>query len=117
MQDANIDNQNIYIGKRLSEARRFRKVSQQKLASHLELSFQQIQKYEKGESKISFLSMLTISQVLDLPVSYFAQDVFPNLSSLPGKMDPEALQLLESYNRLPMAQRLALLDLVKVFLK
>lgn len=113
MQDIYTSNQNIYIGKRVSEARRFRKMSQQELGSHLDLSFQQIQKYEKGQSRISFLSMLSISRILNLPVAYFAQDVYAEISPLPQKLDPESLQLLELYDSLPKEQRLVLLNLIK----
>jgi len=117
MQVANTDNQNTFIGKRLSEARRFRKMSQQQLASHLDLSFQQIQKYERGETRISFLSMLIMARALNVPVTYFAQDVLPETSEIFRELSPESLHLLDCYEKLPKPQRQALLDLIKTFHK
>jgi len=60
-----------HVGKRL----RFRRVelglSQQDLAERAELTFQQIQKYEKGTNRISASRLYEFAGLLDVPVSYF----------------------------------------------
>lgn len=115
MQSSSTHDLNIHIGRRISEARRSRNLSQTDLATQLDLTFQQIQKYEKGKSKVSFLSMLVISRTLRMPITYFSQDIFPTTPEISGRLSPDSLQLLNLYEQLPDSQRRALLCLVKTF--
>ncbi len=46
-------------------------MSQEKLGESLELTFQQVQKYEKGSNRVGASRLYQISQVLGVPVSYF----------------------------------------------
>lgn len=65
----------IHVGQRLKQARRMRRMSLAAVGKELELSFQQIQKYETGANRISASCLYELSQVLDVPVSYFFQGV------------------------------------------
>ena len=60
-----------YVGSRVRMRRMMLGMSQEKLADALGLTFQQIQKYEKGTNRISASRLQAISQILDTPVHFF----------------------------------------------
>lgn len=59
------------IGKRIRARRESLGISQAKLAAHLDISFQQIQKYEAGTNKIAASRLVEISYQLQMPVVWF----------------------------------------------
>ncbi len=65
----------ILIGKRIRYRRISIGLSQKALGSHLGVSFQQIQKYEKGFNRVSAKCLLEIAQKLDVPVNFFYADI------------------------------------------
>ncbi|WP_375639404.1 MULTISPECIES: helix-turn-helix domain-containing protein [unclassified Bartonella] len=65
----------ILIGKRIRHRRISIGLSQKALGSHLGVSFQQIQKYEKGLNRVSVGYLLKIAQKLDIPISFFYADI------------------------------------------
>lgn len=60
-----------YIGKRLKLRRIMLRMSQDELASMVGVTFQQVQKYESGNTKLSASRLLIIARVLQVDVSYF----------------------------------------------
>ena len=64
-------NGDIIMGQRLRMRRTEQKMSQAELGDKLGVSFQQIQKYEKGVNRIGGVRLGKISEVLQVPVSYF----------------------------------------------
>ncbi len=60
-----------YVGSRVRGRRMALGISQTKLADELGVSFQQVQKYEKGSNRISASKLLATSHLLERPVSYF----------------------------------------------
>lgn len=50
-------------------------MSQEKLAGKMGLTFQQIQKYEKGINRIGASRLFNLSQILDVPVGFFFEGV------------------------------------------
>jgi transcriptional regulator with XRE-family HTH domain len=65
----------IHVGQRLKQARKLRRMSLAAVAEELDLSFQQIQKYETGANRISASCLYELSRVLDVPVAFFFQGV------------------------------------------
>lgn len=61
----------IHVGKRVKERRVAMKLSQEKLGEALGVTFQQVQKYEKGTNRISASRMQAISKTLGAPIGYF----------------------------------------------
>lgn len=61
----------IYVGNRLRLRREMLKISQIKLASLLGITFQQVQKYEKGTNRIGASRIWDMASVLKVPVNYF----------------------------------------------
>jgi len=60
-----------HVGSRVRLRRTSLGVTQEKLAEALGLTFQQVQKYEKGINRIGAGRLQTISRILDAPLSYF----------------------------------------------
>lgn len=60
-----------HVGSRVRMRRAMLSMSQEKLGEALGLTFQQIQKYEKGTNRISASRLKQISQILEVPPSYF----------------------------------------------
>jgi transcriptional regulator with XRE-family HTH domain len=60
-----------YVGARVRMRRMMLKMSQEKLGDGLDLTFQQIQKYEKGTNRIGASRLQEISNILQVPVSFF----------------------------------------------
>jgi transcriptional regulator with XRE-family HTH domain len=61
----------IHVGRRVREARAAKGLSQEKLGNRLGISFQQVQKYEKGTNRIGSSRLWQIANVLEVPVSFF----------------------------------------------
>jgi transcriptional regulator with XRE-family HTH domain len=60
-----------YVGSRVRMRRLMLHMSQEKLAGQLGLTFQQVQKYEKGTNRISASRLQAISHILEVPVPFF----------------------------------------------
>ncbi|MBM3517724.1 MAG: helix-turn-helix transcriptional regulator [Alphaproteobacteria bacterium] len=90
-------------------------MSQEKLGEAVGLTFQQIQKYERGANRIGSSRLYQFSQVLDVPVSFFFDDMPAEVSGRPGgageaAQEPfeadqlsrrESLELVRAYYRIP----------------
>jgi transcriptional regulator with XRE-family HTH domain len=63
-----------YVGNRLRMRRLMLEMSQTDIADALGLTFQQVQKYEKGTNRIGASRLQHISQILQVPVSFFFED-------------------------------------------
>lgn len=63
-----------YVGKRLRSRRRDLAMSQAALAAHLGLTFQQVQKYESGQNRISASMLFLACGALGVGVDYFFED-------------------------------------------
>lgn len=59
------------IGENIKSLRKEKKLSQTELAKMVGVSFQQIQKYEKGINRVSAARLLIISEILNVPITYF----------------------------------------------
>jgi transcriptional regulator with XRE-family HTH domain len=72
-----------HVGSRVRMRRMMLQMSQEKLGEALGLTFQQVQKYEKGTNRIGASRMQQIAQVLQVPVSFFFEDA-PGVSAPDG---------------------------------
>ena len=59
------------VGRRIRQARRDAKLTQEQLGNLIGLTFQQVQKYEKGVNRVSAGTLYEIAQVFELPISWF----------------------------------------------
>ncbi len=79
----------IHVGSRVRLRRTMQGLSQEKLGDALGITFQQIQKYEKGTNRIGASRMQQISTTLKVPVSFFFEDA-PTPSGTPASGMAEA---------------------------
>jgi transcriptional regulator with XRE-family HTH domain len=97
-------------------ARSLRAVTQEALAQHLDVTFQQIQKYEKGTNRIAASRLHAMAQFLSVPVEFFYEgamsDGDPLGTVLSDEHEHELLRLVLSV-RCPENRRL-LLDMARV---
>lgn len=61
----------LHVGARIRMRRRMQSVSQERLADALGLTFQQVQKYERGANRVSASKLYEIATTLHAPISYF----------------------------------------------
>ncbi|MGQ0672983.1 MAG: helix-turn-helix domain-containing protein [Hyphomicrobium sp.] len=64
-----------HVGSRVRMRRMLLGMSQEKLGEHLGLTFQQVQKYEKGVNRIGASRLFDLSHVLGVPVQFFYENV------------------------------------------
>ncbi len=77
------ENFNIHLGKKLRMRRLSLGLTQTKVAQAINVTFQQIQKYEKGTNGVSSNRLMQLSQFLKVPIIYFFEDFkeFKDISS------------------------------------
>ena len=92
----------IEMGKRIRHRRNEMKMSQVELAAILGVTFQQVQKYEKGTNRVTANRLALIASTFKMRIDEFyqTQDVLPDVSSLIDITDKTALRLLKAYARI-----------------
>jgi len=81
-----------HVGSRVRLRRMLLGMSQERLGDSMGLTFQQVQKYEKGANRIGASRLYHISKILEVPVGFFFEDA-PSIedgSSTPGMSEPES---------------------------
>lgn len=120
----------VHVGSRVRLQRMLLGVSQERLGERLGLTFQQIQKYEKGVNRIGASRLFDLAQVLGVPIQFFYDDApagEPQAAAAPGMAERsadgyifdflntrEGLELNRAFARIsdPKSRR-AILDLVR----
>lgn len=74
----------IHVGSRIRLRRTMLGMSQEKLGDALGITFQQIQKYEKGANRVGASRLQQISSILNTPVSFFFEDAPGEQASASG---------------------------------
>jgi transcriptional regulator with XRE-family HTH domain len=77
----------VHVGGRVRVRRRLINMTQETLADLIDVTFQQVQKYERGTNRISASKLFGIAEALEVPISYF----FDGLDATSG-LDEEASQ-------------------------
>ncbi|MDP2619363.1 MAG: helix-turn-helix transcriptional regulator [Hyphomicrobiales bacterium] len=67
----------LHVGRRVKMRRMLIGMSQEKLGNQLGLTFQQVQKYEKGANRIGASRLWDISRILEVPVRFFFEGLRP----------------------------------------
>jgi transcriptional regulator with XRE-family HTH domain len=123
-----------HVGKRLRLRRGLMGLSQEKLGQAVGLTFQQIQKYEKGANRVSCSRLYEFARLLEVPASYFFEDLPANIVPISSRKGPpyaggaleaalmtspdrprrDTLELVRAFEQLPNREmRHAVLQLVK----
>jgi transcriptional regulator with XRE-family HTH domain len=98
----------VYVGKKIREARISQGLSQSALADMIGITFQQLQKYENAHNRVSCSRLYAISLVLDMPVQAFFAGVKSgeiDAQEQSGQPQPNTLDLVSAYSRLSPALR------------
>jgi transcriptional regulator with XRE-family HTH domain len=74
----------VHVGKRLRLRRTLLGMSQERLGELLGLTFQQVQKYERGANRIGSSRLFELGQILNVPVSFFFDDLADASPLVPG---------------------------------
>jgi transcriptional regulator with XRE-family HTH domain len=74
----------IHVGSRIRLRRTLLGMSQERLGEALGLTFQQVQKYERGVNRVGASRLFDLSRVLDVPISFFFDDMPDSLASTYG---------------------------------
>src|SRR5271155_2142489 len=72
------------VGNRVRLRRMLVGMSQEKLGEFLGLTFQQVQKYEKGVNRIGAGRLYQVAQILSVPVGYFYEGIIEHMPAGPG---------------------------------
>ena len=108
----------IHVGHRLRQRRTLLGLSQEKLGEAVALTFQQIQKYERGANRIGASRLFQLSQILDVSVGYFFEEMSGEVEKTRGERadaaHAPATQNLNSDD--PLARR-ETLELVRAYYK
>ncbi len=65
----------VHVGGRIRQRRMLLGMSQERLGELLGLTFQQVQKYERGANRVSASRLFDLARILDVPVSFFFDDM------------------------------------------
>ena len=123
----------IHVGSRIRLRRMMISMSQEKLGERLGLTFQQVQKYEKGANRVGASRLYAISKILEVPVEFFFADMPENIavieknSDISGMTEPdetafvmdfvsssEGLQLNTAFKKIGSQEtRRKIVDLIK----
>ena len=110
----------VHVGKRIRLRRTILHITQQQMAEMLGLTFQQVQKYEKGMNRVGASRLWDISRVLEVPMGFFFEDMDETVALKSPRMlsgnvgdfsvhdsfeDPmkkaETLELIRAYYKIP----------------
>lgn len=127
MIDKDPDPIDVYVGSRMQLRRTLMGLTQEQLAKAIGVSFQQVQKYERGLNRLSASRLFDVCQALGVPITYFYEDVPEDVlrsrqrnndvtdpAALGGRArrgsgdlmsKTESLELVRSYWHMPTNQR------------
>ena len=107
----------VHVGARLRVRRTLLGMTQTKLGDRLGVSFQQMQKYEKGTNRISSSRLYDLARVLDVPIEFFFDDMHIAVeASSPATKRHGRVKEPPSYEPNPMHKR-ETLELVRAYYK
>jgi transcriptional regulator with XRE-family HTH domain len=105
----------VHVGARIRQRRTLLGMSQEKLGEAIGLTFQQVQKYERGANRVGSSRLFDLARVLDVPVSYFFEDMSAGTASKsPSRLRGLAEPKPEPFEPDPLAKR-ETLELVRAY--
>ncbi len=107
----------VHVGARVRQRRSLLGMNQTKLGEELGMSFQQVQKYEKGTNRISASRLYDLSRVFDVSIEHFFEDMPPEVAANPPATKGRGrTKEPPSYEPNPMITR-ETLELVRAYYK
>ena len=111
------ENFNVHLGKKLRMRRLSLGLTQTKVANAINVTFQQIQKYEKGTNGVSSSRLMQLSNFLKVPITYFYED-YSDYKKIPGdetgvSEDLNYSFLLKTFSKLSDVQKTKIIQILK----
>ena len=110
------DTFNTHLGKRLRMRRLSLGLTQTKVANAINVTFQQIQKYEKGTNGVSSSRLMQLSNFLKVPITYFYED-FPSYKAEglneSSSTDLNYSFLVKTFSKLSESEKSKLLQILR----
>ncbi len=117
----------VHVGQQIKQRRSALGISQEQLATALGISFQQVQKYERGLNRVGASRLHDLTRALDVPIGYFFEDAPGSAMSSRGGLREEqqpleddilgrreTLELVRAFTRITdIAVRHQVLELVR----
>ena len=97
----------LHVGGRVRMRRRLLGISQERLAEALGLTFQQVQKYERGANRVSASKLYEIARFLSSPVAYFFEGLSDPTVAGPGMAEDGPEQFVHEFLMTPEGLELA----------
>ena len=107
------ENFNIHLGKKLRMRRLSLGLTQTKVANAINVTFQQIQKYEKGTNGVSSSRLMQLSNFLKVPVTYFYEDYADSQMKADSTDDLNYSFLIKTFGKLSESQKLKIIQILK----
>ena len=107
---------NAHLGRKLRMRRLSLGLTQTKVANAINVTFQQIQKYEKGTNGVSSSRLIQLSNFLKVPITYFFEDFSNNISNEKSEVDNTDLNysfLIKTFSKLNENQKVKVIQLLK----
>jgi len=102
----------ILVGQRIKAARKLQKLSQTELAHGVGVSYQQIQKYEKGDNRVSASMLYDIAKFLNVNLRQFYEGLEHADSGNTHQFDTQEINLMCKFRELPPERRKAVYKIV-----
>ena len=106
----------VHVGARVRLRRTLLGMSQEKLGEAIGLTFQQVQKYERGANRIGASRLYDLARVLDVPVGFFFEEMTPETQQSSPAQARGMQEEAEPYEPDPLAKR-ETLELVRAYYK
>jgi transcriptional regulator with XRE-family HTH domain len=101
------------LGRKIRECRIVAGLTQEGLAEKLGVTFQQVQKYERGATKVNLARLQQLAEVLDVPISAF----FDESSFSACRLSEDEAKLLKAFKQLSEPLRHSVLDVISNLLQ
>jgi len=109
----------VHVGQRIRQRRTLLGMSQERLAESIGLTFQQVQKYERGANRVGSSRLFDLARVLDVPISYFFEEMEAGVAAKsPSRLMGVSESKMQAYAAEPdpLAKR-ETLELVRAYYK
>jgi len=106
----------VHVGARVRLRRTLLGMSQEKLGDAIGLTFQQVQKYERGANRIGSSRLFDLSRVLDVPIGFFFDEMPGDVAASSPAQTRGMAEAPVTYELDPMAKR-ETLELVRAYYK
>jgi len=107
------ENFNIHLGKKLRMRRLSLGLTQTKVANAINVTFQQIQKYEKGTNGVSSSRLMQLSNFLKVPVTYFYEDYTDSKTAEDSTEDLNYSFLIKTFGKMTESQKSKIIRILK----